>query len=215
MNEKELIASRAAALLRPGWVVNLGIGIPTLVPRFVGVDALCFQTENGLLGVGAPPEPDQVDPNLVDAGKRPVTERPGAVYFDSATSFAMIRGGHVDAVVLGALQVDEQGRVANWMLPGEPVLGVGGAMDLMSGARSVITVMIHNAKDGTPKLVRECSLPLTSLRPVDWVVTELATFRVDENGLTLVETAPGVSAETVRARTTARFREGALLGKDR
>ncbi len=215
MNEKELIASRAAALLRPGWVVNLGIGIPTLVPRFVDVDALCLQTENGLLGVGPPPEPDRVDPNLVDAGKRPVTERPGAAFFDSATSFAMIRGGHVDAVVLGALQVDEQGRVANWMLPGEPVLGVGGAMDLMSGARTVIIVMIHNAKDGTPKLVRECSLPLTSLRPVDWVVTELATFQVDGNGLSLAELAPGVSAETVRARTAARFQEGALLGKGR
>lgn len=214
MNEKELIASRAAALLQPGWVVNLGIGIPTLVPRFVDVDALCFQTENGLLGVGPPPEPDRVDPNLVDAGKRPVTQRPGAAFFDSATSFAMIRGGHVDAVVLGALQVDEQGRVANWMLPGEPVLGVGGAMDLMSGARTVIIVMIHNAKDGAPKLVRECSLPLTSLRPVDWVVTDLATFQVDGNGLSLVELAPGVSAETVRARTAAKFREAVLSRKD-
>lgn len=215
MNEKELIASRAAVLLRKGWVVNLGIGIPTLVPRFVEADALCFQTENGLLGVGPPPEQDRLDPNLVDAGKRPVTERPGASYFDSATSFAMIRGGHVDAVVLGALQVDERGRVANWVIPGEPVLGVGGAMDLMSGAKTVIIVMIHTAKDGTPKLMRECSLPLTSLRPVDWVVTELATFRVDEAGLSLVELAPGVSAETVRSRTAARFREGALLGKDR
>ena len=215
MNEKELIASRAAALLRKGWVVNLGIGIPTLVPRFVEADALCFQTENGLLGVGPPPEQERLDPNLVDAGKRPVTERPGAAFFDSASSFAMIRGGHVDAVVLGALQVDEQGRVANWMLPGEPVLGVGGAMDLMSGARTAIIVMIHNARDGAPKLLRECSLPLTSLRPVDWVVTELATFRVDETGLSLVELAPGISPETVRARTAARYREGALLGKDR
>jgi 3-oxoacid CoA-transferase B subunit len=208
MNEKELIAKRAAALLQPGWVVNLGIGIPTLIPRFIDADALCFQTENGLLGVGPPPEPDRVDPNLVDAGKRPVTERSGAAFFDSATSFAMIRGGHVDAVVLGALQVDEQGRVANWMMPGEPVLGVGGAMDLMSGARTVIIVMIHNAKDGTPKLVRECSLPLTSLRPVDWVVTELATFRRDADALVLVECAPGVSVETVRARTAARFQVG-------
>jgi 3-oxoacid CoA-transferase B subunit len=215
MNEKELIASRAAALLQKGWVVNLGIGIPTLVPRFVEVDALCFQTENGLLGVGPPPEQDRPDPNLVDAGKRPVTERPGAAFFDSATSFAMIRGGHVDAVVLGALQVDERGRVANWVIPGEPVLGVGGAMDLMSGAKTVIVVMIHTARDGTPKLMQECSLPLTSLRPVDWVVTELATFRVDEAGLSLVELAPGVSAETVRARTAARFREGVLMGKDR
>ena len=210
MNEKELIASRAAALLQPGWVVNLGIGIPTLVTRFVDADSLCFQTENGLLGVGPPPEKDRVDPNLVDAGKRPVTERPGASYFDSATSFAMIRGGHVDAVILGALQVDEKGRVANWAIPGEPVLGVGGAMDLMSGARNVIVVMTHTAKDGAPKLVRECSLPLTSLRPVTWVVTELATFHVDGSGLALVECAPGVSVDTVRARTAARFQEAAL-----
>lgn len=210
MNEKELIASRAAALLQPGWVVNLGIGIPTLVTRFVDADSLCFQTENGLLGVGPPPEKDRVDPNLVDAGKRPVTERPGASYFDSATSFAMIRGGHVDAVILGALQVDERGRVANWAIPGEPVLGVGGAMDLMSGARNVIVVMTHTAKDGAPKLVRECSLPLTSLRPVTWVVTELATFHVDGSGLALVECAPGVSVDTVRARTAARFQEAAL-----
>jgi 3-oxoacid CoA-transferase B subunit len=215
VNEKELIASRAAALLQPGWVVNLGIGIPTLVPRFVDPDSLCFQTENGLLGVGPPPKPDDVDPNLVDAGKRPVTERPGAAFFDSATSFAMIRGGHVDAVVLGALQVDERGRVANWMLPGEPVLGVGGAMDLMSGARTVIIVMVHTARDGASKLVRECTLPLTALRPVDWVVTELATFQVDADGLVLEECMPGVSIETVRARTAARFREGALPGQRR
>jgi 3-oxoacid CoA-transferase len=206
MNEKELITSRAAALLQPGWVVNLGIGIPTLIPRFVDADTLCFQTENGLLGVGPPPEKDRMDPNLVDAGKRPVTERPGASFFDSATSFAMIRGGHVDAVVLGALQVDEKGRVANWAIPGEPVLGVGGAMDLMSGARHVIVVMTHNTKDGAPKLVRECSLPLTSLRPVTWVVTELATFRVDGKGLALIECVPGVSEDAVRIRTAARFR---------
>jgi 3-oxoacid CoA-transferase B subunit len=214
MNEKELIASRAAALLQPGWVVNLGIGIPTLVTRFIDADSICFQTENGMLGVGPPPEQDRVDPNLVDAGKRPVTERPGASFFDSATSFAMIRGGHVDAVILGALQVDEKGRVANWAIPGEPVLGVGGAMDLMSGARKVIVVMTHTTKDGAPKLVRECSLPLTSLRPVTWVVTELATFDADVNGLALVEYAPGVSTDTVRARTAARFRESALPGNE-
>jgi 3-oxoacid CoA-transferase subunit B len=208
MNEKELIARRAAALLEPGWVVNLGIGIPTLVTRFVDHNAFCFQTENGLLGVGPPPEADRVDPNLVDAGKRPVTEQLGAAFFDSATSFAMIRGGHVDAVILGALQVDERGRVANWAIPGEPVLGVGGAMDLMSGARNVIVVMTHTTKDGTPKLVRECSLPLTSLRPVSWVVTELATFHVDEKGLVLFECAPGVSKEMVLAKTAAQCREG-------
>ncbi len=207
MNERELIASRAAALLQPSWVVNLGIGIPTMVTRFVDPDAFSFQTENGMLGVGPPPEKDRLDPNLVDAGKRAVTERPGASYFDSATSFAMIRGGHVDAVILGALQVDEKGRVANWAIPGEPVLGVGGAMDLMSGARNVIVVMTHNAKDGAPKLVRECSLPLTSLRPATWVVTELATFHIDAHGLALIECAPSVSIETVRAKTAAQFRE--------
>lgn len=207
MNEKELIASRAAALLQPGWIVNLGIGIPTLVTRFVDPDAICFQTENGLLGVGPPPEKDRVDPNLVDAGKRPVTARPGASFFDSATSFAMIRGGHVDAVVLGALQVDARGRVANWAIPGEPVLGVGGAMDLMSGARNVIVVMTHNAKDGKAKVVRECTLPLTSLRPVDWVVTELCTFRVEVAGLVLTELAPGVAAADVASRTEAPFAE--------
>jgi 3-oxoacid CoA-transferase B subunit len=205
MNEKQLIASRAAALLQPGWIVNLGIGIPTLVTQFVDPDAIRFQTENGLLGVGSPPEADRVDPNLVDAGKRPVTERPGASFFDSATSFAMIRGGHVDAVVLGALQVDERGRVANWAIPGEPVLGVGGAMDLMSGARTVIIVMTHNAKDGSPKVVRDCSLPLTSLRPADWVVTDLCTFRVEAGGLVLTALAPGIAEEQIRSRTQARF----------
>lgn len=205
MNDKQLIARRAAALLRPGWFVNLGIGIPTLVPQFVDADALCFQTENGLLGVGAPPAAGQVDPNLVDAAKKPVTERPGAAFFDSATSFAMIRGGHVDAVVLGALEVDERGRVANWTIPGKPVLGVGGAMDLMVGARNVIVVMTHNASDGAAKLVRECALPLTTPRPVDWVVTELATFRVEAEGLVLAELAPGVTEQELRQRTAARY----------
>ncbi len=205
MNEKQLIASRAAALLQPGWFVNLGIGIPTLVTHYVESDTICFQTENGLLGVGSPPDAELVDPNLVDAAKQPVTERPGAAYFDSAASFAMIRGGHVDAVVLGALEVDEQGRVANWAVPGKPVLGVGGAMDLMVGARNVIVVMTHNARDGSPKLVRECTLPLTTPRPVDWVVSELATFRVASEGLVLTELAPGVDEHDVKRRTEARY----------
>ncbi len=205
MNEKEAIACRAAALLQPGWIVNLGIGIPTLVTQFVDPDAICFQTENGLLGVGPPPAKDRVDPNLVDAGKRPVTERPGASFFDSASSFAMIRGGHVNAVILGALQVDERGRVANWAVPGEPVLGVGGAMDLMSGAQRVIIVMTHTTRDGSPKLVKQCSLPLTSLRPADWVVTELCAFCLVGEGLVLSALAPGVTEEQVRSRTEARF----------
>lgn len=205
MNDKHLIARRAAALLQPGWFVNLGIGIPTLVTNYVDADAFCFQTENGLLGVGPPPASDQVDPNLVDAAKKAVTARSGAAFFDSATSFAMIRGGHLDAVVLGALEVDERGRVSNWSVPGKPVLGVGGAMDLMVGARNVIVVMTHNAKDGAPKLVRECVLPLTTPRPVDWVVTELATFRVNPDGLALFELVPGVSDEELRRRTAARY----------
>ena len=203
---KELIARRAARLLEPGWVVNLGIGIPTLVSRFLDADAVFLHTENGLLGVGPPPAPGQVDPNLIDASKRPITQRAGASYFDSAASFAMIRGGHLDAAVLGALQVDERGRLANWAVPGEPVLGVGGAMDLLSGARCVIAVMTHSTKEGKSKLVRECTLPLSSLRPASWVVTELATFRVEAGELVLHECAPGVTAEQVRARTEARFR---------
>jgi 3-oxoacid CoA-transferase B subunit len=149
-----------------------------------------------------------VDPDLIDAGKRPISRRPGAAFFDSAASFSMIRGGHVDAAVLGALQVDERGRVANWAVPGEPVLGVGGAMDLLCGVRTVIVVMTHATRDGEPKLVRSCTLPITSLRPADWVVTELATFRVVDGALVLVELAPGVSPERVRDCTTARFRLG-------
>ena len=201
---KELIARRAALLLEEGWVVNLGVGIPTLVAKYLG-DAVYLHSENGLLGVGPPPGPGEVDPNLIDAGKRPVTQRRGASYFDSAASFAMIRGGHVDASVLGALQVDERGLIANWAVPGEPVLGVGGAMDLLAGVRKVVAVMTHTTKEGAPKLVERCTLPVTSLRPVDWVVTELATFRRGEGGLALVELAPGVAEADVRARTAARY----------
>ncbi|HTN54244.1 MAG TPA: 3-oxoacid CoA-transferase subunit B [Anaeromyxobacter sp.] len=204
---KELIARRAARLVQPGWVVNLGIGIPTLVSSHLDLDRVFLHTENGLLGVGPPPEPDQVDPDLVDAGKRPVTRRPGAAFFDSAASFSMIRGGHVDAALLGALQVDGRGRVANWAVPGEAVLGVGGAMDLITGAGTVIVLMTHTTRAGAPKLVPACTLPLTALRPADFVVTELATFRVDGEGLVLVERAPGVTREDVRSRTAAPYRE--------
>jgi 3-oxoacid CoA-transferase B subunit len=202
---KDVIARRAARLLKEGWVVNLGVGIPTLVARYIDPDAIHLHTENGLLGVGPPPGPGELDPNLVDAGKRPVTQRPGASFFDSATSFAMIRGGHVDASVLGALQVDERGLIANWAVPGEPVLGVGGAMDLLAGARVVVAVMTHTTKEGAPKLVPKCTLPLTSLRPADWIVTELATFRQEGGALALVELAPGTSLDEVLARTGARF----------
>jgi 3-oxoacid CoA-transferase subunit B len=201
---RDAIARRAARLLERGWIVNLGVGMPTLVPRHLG-DDVYVHSENGVLGVGPPPAPGAVDPNLIDAAKRPVTERLGASYFDSAASFAMIRGGHVDAAVLGALQVDEGGIIANWAVPGEPVLGVGGAMDLLAGARVVIAMMTHTTRQGDPKLVARCTLPITSRRPADWVVTELATLRRDGDGLSLVELAPGVSLDEVRARTAARF----------
>lgn len=202
---KDLIARRAARLLQRGWVVNLGVGIPTLVARYLEEDGIYLHSENGLLGVGPPPGPGQLDPNLVDASKRPVTQRPGASFFDSAASFAMIRGGHVDAAVLGALQVDEGGLIANWAVPGEPVLGVGGAMDLLVGVRTVIVVMSHTTRDGAPKLVRRCSLPVSAIRPADWIVTELATFRHGGAALVLTGLAPGVDEATVRARTEARF----------
>jgi 3-oxoacid CoA-transferase B subunit len=202
---KELIARRAAKLIRPGAVVNLGIGIPTLLPKYAASGAVFLHSENGLLGVGPPPAEGHIDPNLIDAGKRPITEMPGAAYFDSAQSFAMIRGGHVHVAVLGALQADEDGRIANWAVPGEPVLGVGGAMDLLSGAREVIAVMTHTTREGAPKLVPRCTLPLSSVRPVTWIVTEMATFHFD-GSLRLVELADGVRAEDVASKTTARYR---------
>jgi len=204
---KELIARRAAKLLRTGWVVNLGIGIPTLVSKYIGEQVVVLHSENGVLGVGPPPSPAELDPNLIDAGKRPITVRTGAAYFDSAQSFAMIRGGHVDAAVLGALQVDGQGLIANWAIPGEPVLGVGGAMDLLCGVREVIVVMSHTTRDGAPKIVAELTLPKSSVRPANWIVTELATFRLDSGGLVLAELAEGVSLPDVRARTAVPLRK--------
>jgi 3-oxoacid CoA-transferase B subunit len=204
---KDLIARRAAPLLRPGWIVNLGIGIPTLVAKYIDPDQVFLHTENGLLGVGPPPAPGQADPNLVDAGKRPVTLRPGASFFDGAASFAMVRGGHVDAAVLGALQVDARGVIANWAVPGEPVLGVGGAMDLLCGVGTVIVLMTHATREGEPKIVERCTLPITALRPADFIVTELATFRAGAGGLRLVELAPGATREAVRAQTSASYVE--------
>jgi len=203
---KELIARRAARLLQPGWVVNLGIGIPTLVSKYVDDAVVFLHSENGVLGVGPPPAPAELDPNLIDAGKRPITVRRGAAYFDSAQSFAMIRGGHVDAAVLGALEVNGHGIIANWAIPGELVLGVGGAMDLLSGVRSVIVVMSHTTREGEPKIVAQLTLPKTSIRPADYIVTELATFRVGDDGLVLDELVEGVSLDDVRSRTAAPFR---------
>ncbi|MGC9667555.1 3-oxoacid CoA-transferase subunit B [Planosporangium sp. 12N6] len=201
------IAARVVPHIPPGAVVNLGIGIPTLVADHLpDADAVFLQTENGLLGVGPTPAPEDVDPDLVHAGKQPVTARPGASYFASSASFGMIRGGHVEIAVLGALQIDAQGRIANWALPGKPVLGVGGAMDLLVGAKRVIVATTHTAKDGSPKIVAECTFPLTALRPVDVIVTEAATFTVSDGELVLVDLAEGVTLDWVREHTAAPFR---------
>jgi 3-oxoacid CoA-transferase B subunit len=202
------IARRVAAHLRDGEIVNLGIGIPTLVADFLADGSgVVLQTENGMLGVGPAPAGDAADPALVNAGKLPVTALPGASYFSSSASFGFIRGGHVTTSVLGALQIDERGRIANWALPGRPILGVGGAMDLLVGARRVIAATTHTTKDGEPKLVDTCALPLTAERPADLVVTEAATFEVRDGGLVLVELAPGYGGEWVAANTGATYAE--------
>jgi len=203
MDAQTIIARRIAQELRDGMLVNLGIGIPTLVSTFVPPGArVYFQSENGLIGTGAPPAGGMNHPLLTDAGGRPVGALPGACTFDSAMSFGLIRGGHVDMTVLGALQVDAGGRLANWMVPGKMVPGMGGAMDLVCGAKRVVVAMQHTAK-GQPKIVKECSLPLTSVRPVDLVVTELAVIGFPGGRATLLETAPGVTVEQVCQATEA------------
>lgn len=203
---KHQIAARAAMELKDGDIVNLGIGIPTLVVEHLpdGVDVY-MHTENGLLGVGASPAPEEVDPDLVNAGKLPVTQTPGSSFFSSDTSFAMIRGGHIDVAILGALQVDARGFVANWSVPGQAILGVGGAMDLLTGAKRVIVTMNHTTRDGAPKIVNECTLPLTAERRIDLIVTELAVFAVTDNGLLLQELMPGATVQEVREKTAADF----------
>jgi acetate CoA/acetoacetate CoA-transferase beta subunit len=205
MDPQSLIARRIALELHSGMLVNLGIGIPTLVANFVppGVNVF-FQSENGLIGTGPVPEEGLAHPTLTDAGGRAVTALPGACAFDSAMSFGFIRGGHLDLTVLGGLQVDEQGHLANWMIPGKMVPGMGGAMDLVTGAKRVVVAMQHTAK-GKPKIVRQCSLPLTSMRPIDLLVTELAVISFANGRPTLVETAPGVSVDDVLAKTEARL----------
>ncbi len=203
---QELIARRAAKELTGPCVVNLGIGIPTLVAKFIEDDNVYLHTENGLLGVTDVKEED-MDPNLVNAGKLPVGEAVGAAYFNSAESFAMIRGKHVDAAILGVLQVDQTGIIANWAVPGKNIMGVGGAMDLLVGAKKVIVTTTHTSKDGKSKILKECTYPITSTRSVDMIITELAVFEVVDKTLKLVERMPGVTIEEVREKTEADFTE--------
>ncbi len=205
MDAQTIIAKRVAAELRSGMLVNLGIGIPTLVANFVPAEmTVFFQSENGLIGTGPIPEDGMAHPTLTDAGGRPVSALPGAATFDSAMSFGLIRGGHVDMTVLGALQIDAQGLLANWMIPGKMVPGMGGAMDLVTGAKRVVIAMQHTAK-GKPKIVEKCNLPLTSARPVDLIVTELAAIGFPNGRATLLERGPGVTAEQVIAATEAKL----------
>ena len=206
MTGKERIARRIAREFKDGFYVNLGIGLPTMIAAYIpaGMDVM-FQSENGMLGVGPPPTEEQADPDLINAGKQPVTEMAGCSFFGSEESFAMIRGGHMDMSVLGAMQVDELGNLANWTIPGKMVKGMGGAMDLVAGARRVIVAMEHQTKDGAPRILKECTLPLTGKSVVHDIVTELCWIRVTDEGLVLTEVAAGMDAAEIQARTEAKL----------
>ncbi|MBY0521258.1 MAG: CoA transferase subunit B [Sphingomonas sp.] len=202
------MAARAAKELQDGFYVNLGIGIPTLVANHIpeGMD-VTLQSENGMLGIGPFPYPDEVDPDLINAGKQTISELPSSVYFSSADSFAMIRGGHIDLTVLGAMEVSEGGDIANWMIPGKLIKGMGGAMDLVAGVKRIVVVMEHTSKNGDPKFIPACTLPLTGKNVIDMIITDLAVFHRPDHmsPFVLIELAPGVTADEVRAKTTAQY----------